>query len=429
MRTLGRLLIEVRKQDLELDELKYMLRAKYYPIFIDAVNVLAEFDPRKKEFEKPSVATDIGTLMRLCVIVMKDECAMAEDDVLLKWVTSFSDTFESSYFARVNKLISEKANREKRNAESQLPDNEDIEKLTEHLERIAKEDYLKLSEGFCLETWKRLLKSTLSLVHTFTRRRAGETERMEINDFLTYKLQNNLIENPTEEEKMILESHIRFEVRGKKDRIVPVILHRNHVDYINLILKYRDEAGVPCDNSYIFGLPSAEGLVEKKHERACATLRQFRTQVDVKEPSKLRGTNLRKHMATECRKLNYNDNQRKDLANYMGHELDIHDKHYRKTVAAKEILQVGSILNNLKKGKLTPNSNKPTSTVVSGALDKMPSFDVHAGETSPMNSAQLTVGVGNAGQDRKRKRQETKGKNFSFCQNFFLKKFEIKLKL
>ena len=66
---------------------------------------------------------------------MKDECTMSEDDVLLKWVTYFSHSFESKYFVRVLKLIQEKSNRQKRNAVSQLPDNDDIKKLLDHLKK------------------------------------------------------------------------------------------------------------------------------------------------------------------------------------------------------------------------------------------------------------------------------------------------------
>lgn len=116
MRQLAKLLLEVRKEFPKIQKLKFLLRAKHYKKFVTCVDKLADLDPRKKEFERSSVALDIGGLMRTLIMVMKDKCAITENTELGQWDTSSADTFNSKYYPRVNKLVQEKANKEKRNA-------------------------------------------------------------------------------------------------------------------------------------------------------------------------------------------------------------------------------------------------------------------------------------------------------------------------
>jgi len=56
--------------------------------------------------------------------------------------------------------------------------------------------------------------------------------------------------------RKIAERYVRFCIRGKLGRTVPVLLSQDLFECINLILKFREEAKVPTKNPYIFGLPS-----------------------------------------------------------------------------------------------------------------------------------------------------------------------------
>ncbi|KAK4882663.1 hypothetical protein RN001_005982 [Aquatica leii] len=61
-------------------------------------------------------------------------------------------------------------------------------------------------------------------------------------------------------------------------------------------------------------------------------------------PDLLRGTQLRNHISTECAVRDLSKNVIKDVANFMGHALDIHDNIYRLPVESRDIVQMSQIL-------------------------------------------------------------------------------------
>lgn len=82
----------------------------------------------------------------------------------------------------------------------------------------------------------------------FNRKRAGEIERITIEDFETC---NEISENELDYFSSSLnnpstssEKYVRFLIRGKKARGVPVLLTQLMSKAIKLVLQHRDEAGV-----------------------------------------------------------------------------------------------------------------------------------------------------------------------------------------
>lgn len=71
--------------------------------------------------------------------------------------------------------------------------------------------------------------------------------------------------------------------------------------------------------------------------RACVLIRKFSIASGAKISTSLRGTILRKHIATMCIRLDVSDNQVSDLANFMGHHEKIHRSHYRQSVITKDL--------------------------------------------------------------------------------------------
>ena len=126
-----------------------------------------------------------------------------------------------------------------------------------------------------------------------------------------------------------------------------------------------------------------------KHESACDNLRQFSTQCGAETPKNLRGTKLRKQIATECRKMGYSDNDRLDLANYMGHDINIHDQYYRKTIPQQEIAKVGHILTNLTPSTSNKKSRNTavTSTVTSSQIESSGSANLNTCVSKSKNTA------------------------------------------
>lgn len=98
---------------------------------------------------------------------------------------------------------------------------------------------------FTFKDWKELASFTLTSVQLFNRKRAGEIERITIEDFKTcQEINENELENflsSQDKPSTSNQKYVRFLIRGKKARGVPVLLTQLMSKAINLILKHRDE--------------------------------------------------------------------------------------------------------------------------------------------------------------------------------------------
>jgi len=126
-------------------------------------------------------------------------------------------------------------------------------------------------------------------------------------------------------------------------RTVPVILHCELLECLHIILKYRHDAKVSSKNPFLFGIPH-DNKKRFKYLRACVLLRTFSEDCGAKLPCSLRGTQLRKHIATCCITLNLSEDQVTDLANFMGHDKKVHKSHYRQPIPELEIIRITQFL-------------------------------------------------------------------------------------
>ncbi|KAJ8952535.1 hypothetical protein NQ314_007518 [Rhamnusium bicolor] len=106
-------------------------------------------------------------------------------------------------------------------------------------------------------------------------KKAGEVERITIEDFKTYQsIDDNddpdLFNSLSADYQQSAKNYIRCVIRGKKARGVPVLLSKFQFHCAQLILKFRTEAGVAENNPYLFGVP---GKLTQTHLRACDLMR------------------------------------------------------------------------------------------------------------------------------------------------------------
>lgn len=85
-------------------------------------------------------------------------------------------------------------------------------------------------------------------------------------------------------------------------------------------------------------------------------MRTFAEQCNASQSTTLRGTTLRKHVATHCIQFNLNDTDVSDLATFMGHADKIHRAHYRQPIASRDILKISRYLEAVSEGN-TQNTN------------------------------------------------------------------------
>lgn len=172
----------------------------------------------------------------------------------------------------------------------------------------------------------------LVYLQLFNRRRAGEIERVHIQDFLGYSGCEN---------RSGSSNYVRFLIRGKRGRGVPVMMNTSILEHLQLVLNSRRDANVSKNNPYLFGLPGPECT---EHLQADRLMNKYAAACGAKYPKTLRGTELRKQFATLCGNMPLEDVQIQDIANYMDHHEKIHLDHYRQPDAARDILRISTFL-------------------------------------------------------------------------------------
>ncbi|XP_043274752.1 uncharacterized protein [Venturia canescens] len=182
----------------------------------------------------------------------------------------------------------------------------------------------------------------------FNRRRAGEIERLLLTDYanrtsVDEHVNPDLYATLSEQSRAFANKYVHLTIRGKLGRTVPVMLDPTLVEWIETILKYRSHAKVKSSNEFVFGLPTRDKF-KKPYLRACSLMRKFSEECGASIPESLRGTTLRKHIATYTAMLNIEENQVGDLAKFMGHNPQIHKDVYRLSSSIKNVTDVSRLL-------------------------------------------------------------------------------------
>ncbi|XP_043275885.1 uncharacterized protein [Venturia canescens] len=348
LRLLGRFFeaIKVLKPAIKVFADVYIPR--HYDSAIAAVRVVANFNEETRMFAHPAVASNLGTLIKYCGEILRSEKIKTELAAEQKQVEDFLKLMAEGFGTSINRAVAETQAQNNRRKKVVLPLDEDIKKLDNFIKSERTKYFNELKEKFSFLAWKKLAEATLLSLQTFNRRRPGEIERIHVQDFETHqnidKVANkDSYERLSGEGKKLAKEFVRFEIRGKRGRGVPVLVDKSVFDCMQLLLAYRAEAGVAGKNPHFFALPSSNEECYR-YLRACNLMREFSQKCGASIPNTLRGTQLRKHIATRCIQLNLKSGQVTNLANFLGHEEKIHKDIYRQPVLETDIIEMSKIL-------------------------------------------------------------------------------------
>lgn len=348
LRQIGRLLQQMKIQNDKIDDLFTIFTPEHYDDCLRAVRSLAGLNETGSGFKTPSLATSLGTLLKQlckrCITVMIKRC----DKTKRKLAEQFLSLITEDYSSSIARTAVETQHQKRRHSRKLLPTQDDIRKLEIYLRDRLKTAHDSLKHTFSLNAWETLTECCLLSIQLFNRRRPGEIEHSLIEDFQNFQQVNESTigtsyQSLSNDEKKAAEKYVRFTMRGKLGRTVPVLLHKQMLESLQLLLSYRKIANVHAKNPYLFGVP---GILkgDYRYLRACDLMRKYSKECGALHPDRLRGTNLRKHIATMCINLNLKDHEVSDLANFMGHADKIHKEHYRQPILSREILHVSKLL-------------------------------------------------------------------------------------
>lgn len=185
LRLLGRFLIAVKEYRSNVTEFTDIYDPSMYDDCLKAVNKISHFDAVNKKYGAPSVASNIGTYIKQIGNLLISECIKTNDVEKQNTTENFLKLVQKDYGISINKTVEENVTQHKRQKKVILPSTEDIKKLHLYRKSERKVLYTKLQKKFMYKTWLELAKVTLTSTQVFNRRRAGEIERVTIEDFNT----------------------------------------------------------------------------------------------------------------------------------------------------------------------------------------------------------------------------------------------------
>ncbi|KAK0157244.1 hypothetical protein PV328_011705 [Microctonus aethiopoides] len=348
LRQIGRLFVELKTENDRIDDLFSVFIPENYDVCVTVIRRLAGLNESETSFKTPSLATSLGTLLKQvcnrCIFILSKHGKKEERDLAKEFLICLTEDYSSS----VARTAVETQFKNKRHNKKLLPSQDDIKKLEHHLSDAMKTAHESLKQKFSLNSWEKLAESCLLSIQLFNRRRAGEIERALIEDFNNYQRVNESTigtsyQSLNKDERRAAEKYLRFTMRGKLGRTVPVLIHNQMLQNLQLLLSYRNKANVDPKNPYLFGI-SGTLKGDYRYLRACDLMRKYSKECGASHPERLRGTNLRKHIATMCTNLNLQDHEVSDLATFIGHADKIHKEHYRQPILCREIFQISKLL-------------------------------------------------------------------------------------
>ncbi|CAI6353841.1 unnamed protein product [Macrosiphum euphorbiae] len=334
-------------------KLNEFLLPHYFKTFVEAAKKLSGYDEDKNTYNNPSNALKIGhSILQCCDILESQSIIEGKSEEELQTLRNFKKIFQMEWKYAISSNAIQDMSKKKFNKSIKLPNADDIQLLHNYLlDEMIKGKNLIEKGLYTQVTYKMVCQCLLSQIILLNRRRSGEVERIKVNDYLNRdqnKMQNEIIKSLTKVEARLSKNFVRFVIRGKKGRGVPVLLTPVLKETLDVLLNRRSSFGILESNPYIFAIPyTVEGTY-----RGTDCLRKSADACGASDPEQLRSTKLRKHIATMSQLLNLSNSDREQLANFMGHDLAIHNEYYRLPDETLQISRVSKILLAMESGKL-----------------------------------------------------------------------------
>ncbi|XP_018360085.1 PREDICTED: probable serine/threonine-protein kinase DDB_G0283337 [Trachymyrmex cornetzi] len=156
-------------------------------------NTNSDYISKLQIFQTPYNATTLGTLFKKCARIQSAEYIKHEDLDGKKAVDDFMVLYDNDYPVTINKKVIEDCANRRRKKQVVLPSKSDIKKLYNYAQKLCEEAMEILQKKFDLKAWKQLTQGTLILVQMFNRRRAGEIERLPIENYQNQETIDNVL--------------------------------------------------------------------------------------------------------------------------------------------------------------------------------------------------------------------------------------------
>lgn len=346
LRYIAEVLIEFKTVDNEIQHLEDVFQPRKLQALFFTIKKVTGFEAGN--VKRATMAIDLSPILQQCARRLIIQASEKDDDEKIKIISRWIDLLKSEYNVAVAKQARRSLEERKWNKPRLLPLTEDILKLNKYVKSVIENTKRILEDEFNYIEWANFNKAVMIQTMIFNRKRAGDVQRMKIQDFKkAHNVQKGsaTYELLSESEKIFCSQYMRIEVRGKHAKVVPMLLSKEMMKNIEEIISMRKVANIPSSNPYVFArkddLPFEMSPVLTEFAFAC----------HAQNPNLLTGTKMRQQIATVTQAFNFSTNELSLIAHFLGHTLETHAKFYRLADEAVQLGKISKVLQAVDSGK------------------------------------------------------------------------------
>lgn len=272
----------------QIDDLASLFHVKHCNTVINAIRKMGKFDCRSKLFGSPGAALTTVTLINTVGELLITESMKLEDEEMERNAERFLRVFKRDVRTKISKLAAKTIKKNRRSKKPNLPTIADIKKLVTFLDTERNACLHQLTQDFSFQTWLKLAQLTIVSIMVFNRRRAGEMRNIALSDYNEREIVadqcDTILEAMSQESTMEIKS--RMQIRGKLDRIVPVLLTQSWEDCMDALIRDRENAGLSEVNDFLFAVPTQS--MQVKTVNIWAAINSFAKACGAENPSSLK---------------------------------------------------------------------------------------------------------------------------------------------
>ncbi|XP_042610371.1 uncharacterized protein LOC109051994 isoform X4 [Cyprinus carpio] len=377
MREMARLLIAARATT-PLKTTEDLVMPSNFPHVIQAVRSVAGYDLDTNSYKTPSLALKLGHSLAKVAGIVQCNAIIANRNVIAESAKQFATLYEKRWAESISSAALGTLHQAKWNKPHVLPFTQDVHLLHKFLATERAKCMKDLEEDPNIKSFGNLAQVTLTQVVLFNRRRQGEVSKIELQAFASRnrtELNPDIMMGLTEFERKVAKYFDRVEIRGKRSRMVPVLLTPDMIAAMDLLIKNRNECQVHTENVYLFARPCV-----LSHYRGSDCFRKYSKQCGAKNPESLTSTRLRKQVATLSTVLNLKENEMDQLATFLGHDIRVHREFYRLPESTLQLAKVSKLLIAMEKGRLSDLQGKGLDDIEINPEDEVGTSDDDSSE-------------------------------------------------
>jgi len=352
MRQLARLLQQAREVNRSITSLLELIDPRQFDVCVKAARIIGGYSEDKCMFDTPSYVVNVAFSLKRVAVTVKVAALKAGNQCLEKKASDFLSLMDMQWGKQLSMPARETLAQRKYNKGNSLPLASDIQKLDAYLKSHGAQLSSALQKEQQVDDWMAFAQTVMSKIILFNRRRSGEVQRMtmeQVGATTDHDVCREALELLSPFEKALMHKFRRVEVRGKRARIVPILMTECMWRDMKLLNATREACGVSPANKFVFARPH---FGSKTELRGCDALRKMAHSCGASAPDRITSTKLRKHVGTMSQVLNLQENELDMLAGFLGHDLHIHRKYYRLQEETLQVAKVSKILMMMERGQI-----------------------------------------------------------------------------